>query len=392
MKPLEGLRCLTVEQFGAGPYGTMFLADLGAEVIKIENPATGGDPARYGPPPLLGDADSLYFQSWNTNKRSISIDLKSSKGREAFENLAKSCDVVVNNLRGDQPEKLGLTYAHLCDLNPAIVCLHVSAYGRDNDRASRPGYDYLMQAETGLMSLTGDPDGPPSRFGPSVIDYMIGITGALGMLACVWRARTTGIGCDVDVSLFDVALHQLSYNATWFLNKGIKSTRLPRSAHFGKSPVQTFKASDGWIFIMCLSEKFWKLLVQSFPHLNLDNDPRFAENSLRMANQKALSDILDAEFGKATVAEWIERLGKTIPIGPIRDLEQALENPFLEQSSMITSIAHTNGKDLKLLSNPIKINGERLTLRPCSPLGSDNASILDTDTIAKTKTPSSRIK
>ena len=150
MRPLAGIRVLTVEQFGAGPYGTMFLADLGAEVIKVENAAIGGDPGRYSGPFLLGEADSEYFQSWNIGKRSVSLDLKSAEGREALLALVRDADAVVNNLRGDQPEKLKIDYASLKSVNPAVVCLHISAYGRDNDRKSWPGYDFLMQAEAGL--------------------------------------------------------------------------------------------------------------------------------------------------------------------------------------------------------------------------------------------------
>ena len=261
MKPLEGLRILAIEQFGAGPYGTTFLADLGAEVIKIENAASGGDPARYTGPRLLGAADSEYFQSWNSGKHSIALDLKSQAGREALEALVVESDAVVNNLRGDQPEKLGIDYASLQSLNPAIVCLHISAYGRDNERKAWPGYDYLMQAEAGLMSITGEPDGPPSRFGPSIVDYMTGMVGMVGLLSCLMRARQTGKGCDVDTCLFDVALHQLGYTATWFLNNGDVTERMPRSSHFSVAPVQTFPTADGWIFVMCMTEKFWTNLT-----------------------------------------------------------------------------------------------------------------------------------
>ena len=192
MKPLAGIRVLAVEQFGAGPYGTMFLSDLGAEVIKIENAATGGDAARHVGPHFLGPNDSEYFQTWGSNKKSVTLDLKSDKDQQILHRLVKQSDAVVNNLRGDQPTKLGLDYASLKTANPAIVCLHISAYGRDNERANWPGYDYLMQAEAGLMSLTGEPDGPPVRFGSSMIDFMAGMTGTVGLLSCLMRAKTTG--------------------------------------------------------------------------------------------------------------------------------------------------------------------------------------------------------
>ena len=191
-KPLEGIRVLTLEQFGAGPYGTMFLAELGAEVIKVESP--DGDPSRQVGPYKLGKDDSEYFQAWNLGKKSVTIDMKSAEGRRQFEALVKSADCVVNNLRGTQPAKLGIDYASLKHLKPSIVCLHISAYGRANanqanSRADWPGYDFLMQAEAGLMELTGEPDGPPTRVGVSLIDSMSGLTGIVGLLACLLRAR-----------------------------------------------------------------------------------------------------------------------------------------------------------------------------------------------------------
>src|SRR4051812_1896083 len=189
MKPLKGLRIISVEQFGAAPYGTMFLADLGAEVIKVENATIGGDPARRTGPYMLGDADSEYFQVFNMSKRSVTLDLRSGEGKASLIELIKTADAVANNLRGDLPAKMGLDYKSLAAVKPSIVCLHVSAYGRDNERANWPGYDYLMQAESGLMHLTGEPDGPPSRIGaPSMIDQSTGLTAAVGLLAAIIQA------------------------------------------------------------------------------------------------------------------------------------------------------------------------------------------------------------
>jgi crotonobetainyl-CoA:carnitine CoA-transferase CaiB-like acyl-CoA transferase len=225
MKPLEGIRVLTLEQFGAGPYGTMFLAELGAEVIKIEAP--DGDPSRQVA--LLSARNSEYFQAWNLGKKSVTVDMKSAEGRRQFEALVKSADCVVNNLRGTQPAKLAIDYASLKHLKPSIVCLHISAYGRSNARADWPGYDFLRQAEAGLMELTGEPEGPPTRVGVSMIDSMSGLTGIVGLLACLLRARATGQGCDVETCLYDVAMHQLTYPGVW-LNEGDVSPRVPRSA------------------------------------------------------------------------------------------------------------------------------------------------------------------
>jgi crotonobetainyl-CoA:carnitine CoA-transferase CaiB-like acyl-CoA transferase len=366
MKPLEGVRVLAIEHFGAGPYGTMFLAALGAEVIRIENRAGGGDPGRRVGPHLLGPEDSQYFQSWNLGKRSLPLDLEAERG--AFEKLVAGAHAVSNNLRGDRPVELGIDYASLSRVNPAIVCLHISAYGRDNERASWPGYDYLMQAETGLMSLTGEPGGPPARFGTSIIDCMAGITGAAALLACLLRARETGKGCDVDVPLFDVALHQLGYAALWYLNEGQVSSRVARSAHFSLTPVQTFPTADGWIFVMCMSDKFWRALAKALGREDLDRDPRFSSQAARLAHREALTEVLDAEFRRQPSRYWLEKLSGVVPVAPIHDLRQALESPFVAKTGMVRSIAHPRRPDLKVLASPVRIDGVRPEPSACEPL------------------------
>ena len=223
--PLEGVRIVAVEQYGAGPFGTQHLADLGAEVIKIENPADNGDVGRSVGPYFFEPGDSHFYQSFNRNKKSVTIDLKSSEGQAKIRELIAGSDAVFNNLRGDLPEKLGLTYNSLKDINAAIVCCHLSAYGREGPRKAWPGYDYLMQAEAGYLSLTGEPGGPPARFGLSIIDMMTGTTAAMALLAALVSARATGKGHDIDTSLFDVAIHNLSYLGTWYLNDDIVTDR-----------------------------------------------------------------------------------------------------------------------------------------------------------------------
>jgi crotonobetainyl-CoA:carnitine CoA-transferase CaiB-like acyl-CoA transferase len=377
MKPLTGVRIISVEQFGAAPYGTMFLADLGADVIKVENSAIGGDPARYTGPYLLGAADSEYFQTWNSNKQSVALDLRSGEGKQALLKLAESADALVNNLRGDLPKKMGLDYNALSSINPAIVCLHISAYGRDNERASWPGYDYLMQAESGLMDLTGEPDGPPSRLGaPSIIDHMTGITGSLGLLAALLRARATGKGCDVDTCLFDVALHQLGYAAIWGLNEEHTVTRQPRSSHFALTPVQTFPTADGWIFIMCMTERFWNALLEGIGATKLGVDPRFVSAAARNANREALNAELDVIFRKQDSAHWLSILQGRLPIGPVLTVKQALANPFLVSNGMLSDVPHPSRPDFKMLSSPLKFDGRRPTQQVCAPLGHDNEAVL----------------
>jgi crotonobetainyl-CoA:carnitine CoA-transferase CaiB-like acyl-CoA transferase len=375
MKPLQGVRIVSVEQFGAAPYGTMLLADLGAEVIKIENAAINGDPARKTGPYFLGENDSEYYQAFNINKKSVAIDLRSAEGKAALAKLIATADALVNNLRGDLPAKMGLDYKTLSAANPKLVCVHVSAYGRDNERASWPGYDYLMQAESGLMHLTGEPDGPPSRIGaPSMIDQTTGLTMAVGLLSAVIQARTSGKGCDVDTCLLDVALHQLGYVATWYLNEGHTSTRQPRSAHFSVAPVQTFPTSDGWVFIMCMTDKFWGELLSAIGRTDLASDPRFTTQALRQANRGPLMDAIDVEMKKQPTEFWLKRLNGVLPIAPVLELPQALDSPFLQATEMIHTIGHPAKPDMRVLSNPIKINGERLPQKPCSPYGADTAA------------------
>ena len=264
--PLSGVRILTVEQYGAGPFGSMLLADMGAEVIKIEDPAAGGDMSRAVGPFFMQDGSSQFFHSFNRNKRSLALNLKSPEGRGVFEKLVATSDAVMNNLRGNQPGKLGLDYAALGPIRPQIVCAHLSAYGREGERASWPGFDYLMQAEAGYLSVTGEPDGPPARFGLSVVDLMTGLMCSFGLASAIIGARASGRGMDVDTSLFDTALHNVGYLATWYLNSGHNQGREPRGGHPSLVPSQLYPTADGWIFIMCNKEVFWPVLAEKLGH------------------------------------------------------------------------------------------------------------------------------
>lgn len=374
--PLHGVKVVACSTAQAGTVPYMLMADLGAEVIKIENPDTKGDTARHVGPQFLGENDSAYFQSMNSNKKSITLDLKAEEGKNALRGLVATADAIMNNMRGDQPEKLGLDYKSLASANPAIVCLHISAYGRDNERKAWPGYDFLMQAESGLMTLTGEPDGPPQRFGSSMIDFMTGMTGVAGLLACVMRAQKTGKGCDVDASLFDVAVHQLSYPGTWYLNGGDMPSRLARSAHQSIAPVQTVRTRDGWIYVMCMKEKFWEVLAEKVGRAELVKDPRFATPAARHKNMGPLTEALDAAMSTKTTAEWLKILTGFLPVGPIYDVAQAFANPFMETVGMVAGTPHPEKPEFKLLANPLKIDGKRLSQKVCSPLGADNEAIL----------------
>jgi crotonobetainyl-CoA:carnitine CoA-transferase CaiB-like acyl-CoA transferase len=372
--PLQGIRILAVEQYGAGPFASMHLADLGAEVIKIEAPG-GGDVSRATGPHFLGTHDSPFFQTFNRNKKSVVLDLKSEQGRADFHTLVASADAVLNNLRGDQPAKLGLTHESLRPFNPRIVCAHLSAYGRDNHRAAWPGYDYLMQAEAGYLHLTGEPGGPPSRMGLSIVDYITGVTLAVGLLAALIGALKTGRGRDVDVSLFDVALFQLTYPATWYLNGGHITERQALSAHPTTVPCQLFKTADGHVFVMCMTEKFWSLLADEIKSDEL-REARFASIALRRQNKPDLIALLDAHFARRSTAQLLAALVGKLPIAPVLGLADALNNPYVQQVGMLQNLPHASDPHFQVLANPIKLDGQRLPGQGCSALGADTTRLL----------------
>ena len=374
--PLAGVRIVSVEQYGAGPAGTIYLADLGAEVIKVENLREGGDVGRSVGPHFFGEGDSQFFQTFNRNKRSIAMDLRTGEGKAIFRALVRTADAVFDNLRGDQPEKLGLTYAALQDVNPRIVCAHLSAYGREGSRAAWPGYDYLMQAEAGHMSLTGEPDAPPARYGISVVDLMTGVVACLGLVSAVLGARSTGRGRDVDASLFDLALFNLNYPGTWYLNAGTVQGREPRSAHPSLVPSQLYRTADGWIFVMCNKEKFWPLLAAELGHPEWGSDPRFAGFPARLKHRDELTVLLDQAFSRETTARWLKRLSGKVPVAPVNDVAQALENAFVAERGSIQEFAYADGRAARLIANPLRLSDAELPKRAAPALGADTDALL----------------
>jgi len=338
--PLADVRILAVEQYGAGPFGSVHLADLGADVIKIEDPRTGGDIGRYVPPYAQGE-DSLFFETFNRNKRSISLDIATPAGRGVFEDLVRRADAVYSNLRGDVPAKLGLTYAALSQLNPRIVCCSLSAYGMTGPRAHQPGYDYVLQGLAGWMALTGEPDGPPEKTGLSLVDFSGGLVAALSLLAGLHAARRDGVGLDCDVSLFDTAIGMLTYVGTWHLSAGHEPARTSRSAHPSLVPFQNFPTADGWIVVSCPKEKFWLRLAAAVGRAELAQDERFATFEARRANATALIAALDAAFRARPTDHWVAALTAVgVPCGPVNDVERALRDPQTAARDMIVTTDH----------------------------------------------------
>jgi crotonobetainyl-CoA:carnitine CoA-transferase CaiB-like acyl-CoA transferase len=375
--PLEGLRVLAVEQYGAGPWGSLYLADLGAEVIKIEHPHDGGDTSRRVGPYFFAPGDSQFFHTFNRNKKSAALDLKHPEGMTAFRDLVRASDAVLDNLRGDVPGRIGLTYEHLKDANPRIVCAHLSAYGREGPRASWPGYDYLMQAEAGYLSVTGEPDAPPTKFGLSMVDLATGVTIALALLAGVLAARASGRGRDVDASLFDTALHNLNYPATWYLNAGAVTGRQPRSAHPSLVPSQLYTTRDGWIFIMCNKEKFWTALADALGHPEWRDDPRLRDFEVRLANRSRVQELLDAALAQETTAHWLGRLSGKGPVAPVYDVAQALESAYGAQRGDLAGYTRPGGVPVRMVENPIRSPGVPLPHRAGPALGEHTDGVLE---------------
>ena len=355
--PLDGIRILAVSQFGAGPFGTMLLADMGAEVIKIEDPATGGDVSRYVPPYTIKE-DSIYFQSFNRNKKSLSLDLRTAEGKGIFHRLAGVSDAVFNNLRGDRVSGLGLNYSSLEKINPRIVCCSLSAFGTTGDRADEPGYDYLMQAMAGYMSFTGEPDGPPAKCGVSVIDHAAGIAAALGLVAALFNAKRTGKGCDVEVSLLDTALSMLTYLAAWNLNKGYEPAKIEDSSHQTIIPAQNFKTKDGHIVVFCAKEKFWLSLCQALEVPDLAHDPRCNSFDARLQNRDFVVSTLKPVFLRKTTREWLELLRGRVPSAPVNALGEALNDPQVARD-MIVEADHPVFGHVKQVDSPIRIGDRR---------------------------------
>ncbi|MEO5885052.1 MAG: CoA transferase [Candidatus Limnocylindrales bacterium] len=373
--PLAGVRIIAVEQYGAGPFGTLYLADLGADVIKIEDPGVGGDVSRYIPPGRIG-TDSLFFEAFNRGKRSLALDLKSVAGRAVLERLITSADAVFSNLRGDQAARLGLTYDVLGQVNPAIVCVALTGYGRHGPGARLPGYDALIQAESGWAALTGAPDGPPTKSGLSLADYIAGLTAALGLVVALMDARRTGIGRDVDTNLYDSALAMLSYPATWFLSSGFVTERQTMSGHPSVVPFQFFATADGHVAIAAPKEKFFRVLAHGMDLPELADDPRFADFEARGRHRAELLTILSERFAQRTTADWLARLQGRVPIAPVRSLEEALDVDELRRRTMLAEYDHPAFGTVRSVGLPLTLGGYVPEYRPGPSLGGDQNAIL----------------
>jgi crotonobetainyl-CoA:carnitine CoA-transferase CaiB-like acyl-CoA transferase len=376
VKPLEDIRVLSLEQFGAGPWGTMQLADLGADVIKIEDPSVRGDVGRVVPP-FQSEGSSLFFESFNRNKRSLVLDLRRAEARPVLEDLVRGSDALFSNLRGDQPTKLGLRYDDLKHVNPGLVCVSLSGFGTTGPRAKEGAYDATIQGLAGWMSVTGGPADPPTKSGLSLVDFSAGYVGALAILTGVWRARRQGVGGDIDLSLFETALSLLTYMATWSASRGWEARRMPSSAHQTLVPFQAFEAADGWLVVACPKETLWRGLCDALGEPALAHDERFADLAARDRNRDSLLPILQEAFARRTVAEWIELMSaRSVPCAPVNDIAGALADPQAAARDAVVEYEHPILGTVRTVESALRLDGPGQTPARAPFLGEHSAEIL----------------
>lgn len=375
MQPLADIRVIALEQYAAGPFGSLHLADLGADVIKIE-PVGTGDVGRGVPPYAQGD-DSLFFESFNRNKRSLALDVGRPEGRQVFEDLAAAADVVYSNLRGDVPAKLGITYRDLAPVNPGIVCCSLSGFGMTGPRRAEPGFDYMVQALAGWMTLTGEPGAPPTKTGLSVVDFSGGLVAATAILAGVHAARRDGVGGDCDLSLFDTAISMLAYVGTWSLTCGYDVARVPRSGHPTLVPFQNFPTADGWIVAGGAKEKFWRRFAGVLGMDDLVDDPRFATFEARLRHRGELVAMMDAVLVQRPTDDWVVALGAAgVPCAPMHDVAQALADPQTRARELVVETDHPRYGSVRSLASPVRVGTSRTPHRRAPRRSEDRDDVL----------------
>jgi crotonobetainyl-CoA:carnitine CoA-transferase CaiB-like acyl-CoA transferase len=364
--PLEGVKVLDLSRVLAGPYATMVLADLGADVVKVEHPEHGDDTRQWGPP-FAGD-ESAYFLSVNRNKRSIGVDLKDAEGLERVKELAADADVVIENMRRGALEKLGLGYETLKELNPGLVYCSITGFGPGKDE-ERPGYDFLIQARAGIMGITGfpEPDGEPTKVGVAIADIVCGLYAATAILATLRRRETTGDGARVEVPLFESTLSWLANRGQEYLVSGEDKGRMG-NGHPTIVPYQTFDASDKKFAVAVGNDVQYKRLCEAIGREDLAEDERYATNPDRVANREQLAEALQGEFFDRTADEWVGRIrGAGVPCGPVNTLAEALTDGHLSSTDMLREVEHPAAGMLEMLGSPVLVDGERPPIRRPPP-------------------------
>ena len=356
MSLFDGVRVLDLSRMLAGPYGSMLLADLGAQVIKIEEP-DGGDPMRVMGPPFLPDGESAYFLAINRNKKSLALDLTKPEGRDVFLDLAREADVVWENFRPGVMERLGLAYAALAAVNPRLVMCSISAYGQGGPYRDWPAFDLALQAMGGAMSVTGEDGGPPVRMGLPMGDLAGGMLGAFAVAGALFRRERTGQGAHVDLSLLDCQVSLLTYMAQYFWTDG----RVPRplgSSHASVVPYGALATGDGHLIVAIFAEKFWAGFCRAAERPEWERDPRFATNRDRVANRQALMTLVEARFRERATDDWLARLHAAgVPAAPILSVDRVLTDPQVHHRRMVVDLPHPRHGTVSTLGTPVKVDG-----------------------------------
>ena len=376
MSLFSGVRVLDLSRMLAGPYGSMLMADLGAEVIKIEEPE-GGDPMRSMGPPFLPGGESAYFLSINRNKKSVALDLTREPGRAVFRDLAGMADVVWDNFRPGMLAKLGADHESLKTINPRLISCSISAFGQDGPYRDWPAFDLAVQAMGGAMSITGEEGRAPVRMGLPMGDLAGGMFGALAVAGALFRRERTGQGGVVDLSLLDCQVSLLSYLAQYFWADG-KVPGPMGSGHTSVVPYQALPARDGYLVVAVFAEKFWAGFCRAMARPDLERDPRFETNARRLASRSTLIPLLEDLFRTRSVHEWLEDLHREgVPAAPIQSLDGVLSDPQVRHRQMVVEMSHPALGRVPTLGTPIKVDGALgLDVVPAPRLGEHTGEVL----------------
>ncbi len=374
--PLEGVGVLDLTRILSGPYCTMMLGDMGADIIKVENPKGGDDTRGWGPPFLNGV--STYYISINRNKKSFTLNLKEARGKEILTELIRQSDVVAENFRPGTLDKLGFPWEEIQKINPRAILTAVSGFGHTGPRASEPGFDVVIQGEGGIMSITGEPDGPPTKIGASVADIVAGMLAAQGTILALYRREKTGKGQKVDISMLDGQVALLTYHANSFFATGNVPHRRGNK-HPSITPYETYKCADGYLNLGVGNDSLWARFCDAMGLGDLKDDPRFAINADRVRNRTALQEILDAFFASREVTPTLAAIKKAgIPCGPINDFAQVFSEPQVLAREMVMEVDVPEAGPTKLTGVPIKMSESGGDIRiPPPSLGQHTDEILE---------------
>lgn len=373
--PLSGVRVLDLSRVLAGPYCTMILGDLGADVIKVEQPGKGDDTRAWGPP--WAGNESAYYLTVNRNKRGITVDLKSPEGQEIIRELAAGSDIVVENFKLGTLERIGIGYEQLREVNPRLIWATVSGYGLDGPWADRPGYDFIVQGESGIMAITGVPDGEPMKVGVAIVDITTGMFTVIAIQAALRARDASGVGQKVDASLLTSAVAWLANVGQSHLVSG-KPARRYGNAHANIVPYQVFRARDQHITIGVGNDRQFRSLCEALGRPEIADDVRFATNPLRVEHRETLIDLLQSVFATRDADHWLDACYRAgIPSGKINTVEQVFEHPQVLARDMLVEIEHPEAGMLKMAGIPYQLSGTPATIRSAPPtLGQHTDEVL----------------